>query len=437
MQIRCPMILQFLFLVLFIAAAGLFAKNISKIRRNILLGRDLDLSDQKGLRWMNLLKVAMGQSKMAAKPIPFLLHLCLYVGFVIINIELIEIVIDGLAGTHRVFAPMMGSLYNFLIASFEWLAFLVLLACVVFLSRRNLIKLKRFTGTEMTKWPKSDANYILVIEILLMSAFLLMNAADAKLQFANVAHYIKAGSFPVSAFLQNILPNDVASLIAIERTCWWFHIIGIFAFLNYVPYSKHLHILFAFPASYYGSLNAKGKINKMQSVSNEVKAMLDPTFVPVQTENPGRFGAKDAADLNWKNLLDSYACTECGRCTSMCPANQTGKLLSPRKIMMDTRDRITAIGKNIDLHGKDYNDNETLLDNHITREELWACTTCNACTEACPINLDPLAIIIELRRYLVMEESAATASLNTMQSNIETNGTPWKFANSERANWIN
>lgn len=431
------MIFQFLFLVLLIAAAGLFAKNISKIRRNILLGRDLDLSDQKGLRWKNLLTIAMGQSKMAAKPIPFLLHLCVYVGFIIINIELIEIVIDGLVGTHRVFAPMMGSLYNFLIASFEWLAFLVLLACVVFISRRNLIKLKRFTGTEMTKWPKSDANYILVIEILLMLAFLTMNAADAKLQFLNVEHYLKAGSFPVSAFLQNILPNDVASLIAIERTCWWFHIIGIFAFLNYVPYSKHLHILFAFPASYYGSLNAKGKINNMQSVSNEVKAMLDPSFVPVQTENPGRFGTKDATDLNWKNLLDSYACTECGRCTSMCPANQTGKLLSPRKIMMDTRDRITEIGKNVDLHGKDYNDNKTLLDHHITREELWACTTCNACTEACPINLDPLSIIIELRRYLVMEESAATASLNTMQSNIETNGTPWKFANSERANWTN
>ncbi len=437
MQIRCPMILQFLFLILLIAAAGLFAKNISKIRRNILLGRDLDLSDQKGLRWMNLLKIALGQSKMAAKPIPFLMHLCLYVGFVIINIELIEIVIDGLAGTHRVFAPMMGSLYNFLIASFEWLAFLVLLACVVFISRRNLIKLKRFNGTEMTKWPKSDANYILVIEILLMTAFLTMNAADAKLQFLNVEHYIKAGSFPVSAFLQNILPNDAASLIAIERTCWWFHIIGIFAFLNYVPYSKHLHILFAFPASYYGSLNAKGKINNMQSVSNEVKAMLDPTFVPVQTENPGRFGAKDATDLNWKNLLDSYACTECGRCTSMCPANQTGKLLSPRKIMMDTRDRITEIGKNIDLHGKDFKDDKSLLDQYVSREELWACTTCNACTEACPINLDPLSIIIELRRYLVMEESAATASLNTMQSNIETNGTPWKFANSERANWTN
>jgi heterodisulfide reductase subunit C len=431
------MILQFLFLILLIAAAGLFAKNISKIRRNILLGRDLDLSDQKGLRWMNLLKIALGQSKMAAKPIPFLMHLCLYVGFVIINIELIEIVIDGLAGTHRVFAPMMGSLYNFLIASFEWLAFLVLLACVVFISRRNLIKLKRFNGTEMTKWPKSDANYILVIEILLMTAFLTMNAADAKLQFLNVEHYIKAGSFPVSAFLQNILPNDAASLIAIERTCWWFHIIGIFAFLNYVPYSKHLHILFAFPASYYGSLNAKGKINNMQSVSNEVKAMLDPTFVPVQTENPGRFGAKDATDLNWKNLLDSYACTECGRCTSMCPANQTGKLLSPRKIMMDTRDRITEIGKNIDLHGKDFKDDKSLLDQYVSREELWACTTCNACTEACPINLDPLSIIIELRRYLVMEESAATASLNTMQSNIETNGTPWKFANSERDNWTN
>jgi heterodisulfide reductase subunit C len=430
------MIFQFLFLVLLIAAAGLFTKNISKIRRNILLGRDLDLSDHKGLRWKNLLTIAMGQSKMAAKPIPFLLHLCVYVGFIIINIELIEIVIDGLVGTHRVFAPMMGSLYNFLIASFEWLAFLVLLACVVFISRRNLIKLKRFTGTEMTKWPKSDANYILVIEILLMLAFLTMNAADAKLQFLNVEHYLKAGSFPVSAFLQNILPNDVASLIAIERTCWWFHIIGIFAFLNYVPYSKHLHILFAFPASYYGSLNAKGKINNMQSVSNEVKAMLDPSFVPVQTENPGRFGAKDATDLNWKNLLDSYACTECGRCTSMCPANQTGKLLSPRKIMMDTRDRLEEVGRNIDKNkGVFIPDNVSLLNDYITTEELWACTSCNACVEECPVNISPLSIIIDMRRYLVMEQSAAPQSLNAMMSNIENNGAPWQYNQMDRLNW--
>ena len=431
------MILQLLFIVLLIAAAGLFTKNISKIRRNIFLGRDLDLSDHASKRWYQMFKVAMGQSKMAARPIPFILHLCVYIGFVIINIELIEIIVDGITGSHRVFAPLMGDLYNFLIASFEWLALAVLLACIVFLTRRNIIRIKRFSGNEMTQWPKSDANYILFIEILLMSAFLFMNAADAKLQLANIGHYIKAGSFPVSSILQNIIPNDAASLIAIERACWWFHIIGIFAFLNYVPYSKHLHILFAFPASYFANLNAKGKLNNMASVSNEVKAMLDPTFVPVQTENPGRFGAKDATDLTWKNLLDSYACTECGRCTSMCPANQTGKLLSPRKIMMDTRDRITEIGKNIDIHGKGFKDDKTLLDNHVTREELWACTTCNACTEACPINLDPLSIIVELRRYLVMEESAAPASLNTMQANIETNGTPWKFANSERANWSN
>jgi heterodisulfide reductase subunit C len=431
------MILQLLFIVLLIAAAGLFTKNISKIRRNIFLGRDLDLSDHASKRWYQMFKVAMGQSKMAARPIPFILHLCVYIGFVIINIELIEIIVDGITGSHRVFAPLMGDLYNFLIASFEWLALAVLIACILFLTRRNIIRIKRFSGKEMTQWPKSDANYILFIEILLMSAFLFMNAADAKLQLANIGHYIKAGFFPVSSILQNIIPNDAASLIAIERTCWWFHIIGILAFLNYVPYSKHLHILFAFPASYFANLNAKGKLNNMASVSNEVKAMLDPTFVPVQTENPGRFGAKDATDLTWKNLLDSYACTECGRCTSMCPANQTGKLLSPRKIMMDTRDRITEIGKNIDIHGKGFKDDKTLLDNHVTREELWACTTCNACTEACPINLDPLSIIVELRRYLVMEESAAPASLNTMQANIETNGTPWKFANSERANWSN
>jgi heterodisulfide reductase subunit C len=270
-----------------------------------------------------------------------------------------------------------------------------------------------------------------------MSAFLLMNAADLKLQVLGADHYIKAGSFPVSQYLVNLLPENISSLIAIERGMWWFHILGILAFLNYVPYSKHFHIFLAFPNTYFSNLDAKGKFTNMQSVTNEVKAMLDPSFVPPVVENPGRFGAKDVQDLNWKQLMDSYTCTECGRCTSNCPANQTGKLLSPRKIIMDTRDRLTEVGNNIDLHGKDFKDDKSLLDNYISREELWACTSCNACTESCPVNIDPLSIIMDLRRYLVMEESAAPSSLNAMQTNIETNGAPWKFAASDRTNWVN
>lgn len=431
------MVLQLLFIALTAAAVYLFSKNIARIRRNILLGRDIDRSDRASERWMTMLKVAFGQTKMATRPVPFIFHFLIYAGFIIINIEVLEIIIDGVFGTHRIFAPLLGSLYNFLIGSFEFLAFGVWLACVVFLARRNLIKLKRFSGTEMTAWPKSDANYILIVEILLMSAFLIMNAADFKLQQLGAEHYIQAGSFPISSMLTGLLPTEVSSLIFIERACWWFHIIGILAFLNYVPYSKHFHIFLAFPNTYFSNLEAKGKLTNMQSVSNEVKAMLDPSFVPDASVTPGRFGAKDVQDLTWKQLMDSYTCTECGRCTSVCPANQTGKLLSPRKIMMDTRDRLTEFGNHIEKNGKDAIDEKTLLDNYITREELWACTSCNACTEACPVNIDPLSIIIDLRRYLVMEESAAPSSLNAMQTNIETNGAPWKFSPSDRANWVN
>jgi heterodisulfide reductase subunit C len=431
------MVLQLLFIALTAAAVYLFSKNIARIRRNILLGRDIDRSDRASDRWMTMLKVAFGQTKMATRPVPFIFHFLIYAGFIIINIEVLEIIIDGAFGTHRIFAPLLGSLYNFLIGSFEFLAFGVWLACVVFLARRNLIKLKRFSGTEMTAWPKSDANYILIVEILLMSAFLIMNAADFKLQQLGAEHYIQAGSFPISSMLAGLLPSEQFSLIFIERACWWFHIIGILAFLNYVPYSKHFHIFLAFPNTYFSNLDAKGKLTNMQSVSNEVKAMLDPSFVPDASVTPGRFGAKDVQDLTWKQLMDSYTCTECGRCTSVCPANQTGKLLSPRKIMMDTRDRLTEFGNHIEKNGKDAIDEKTLLDNYITREELWACTSCNACTEACPVNIDPLSIIIDLRRYLVMEESAAPSSLNAMQTNIETNGAPWKFSPSDRANWVN
>ncbi len=431
------MILQLLFVLALAGAIWLFYRNVSKIRRNILLGRDLDRSDRSSERWMTMIKVAFGQTKMAVRAVPFIFHFIIYAGFIIINLEVLEIMIDGIFGTHRIFAPLLGGLYNVLIGSFEVLALGVWLACVVFFARRNIINLKRFSGTEMTTWPKSDANYILITEVLLMSAFLLMNAADLKLQTLGAEHYINAGSFPVSQYLVNLLPENINSLIAIERGMWWFHILGILAFLNYVPYSKHFHIFLAFPNTYFSNLDAKGKFTNMQSVTNEVKAMLDPSFVPPVVENPGRFGAKDVQDLNWKQLMDAYTCTECGRCTSNCPANQTGKLLSPRKIMMDTRDRLTEVGNNIDKHGKDFKDDKSLLDNYISREELWACTSCNACTEACPVNIDPLAIIMDLRRYLVMEESAAPSSLNAMQTNIETNGAPWKFAASDRTNWVN
>lgn len=431
------MIAQAIFIVILSAAIYLFAKNAGKIRRNILLGKDVDRSDEPATRWEIMAKVALGQTKMVKRPVAAIMHFFIYVGFVIINLEVLEIMIDGIFGSHRIFSTPLGGLYNLLIGGFEVLAVLVLVACIVFLSRRNIVHLKRFSGTEMTQWPKSDANYILCIEILLMTAFLTMNAADYKLQLLHFEHYITAGSFPVSSLIAPILPDSAASLVMLERGCWWFHIIGILAFLNYLPYSKHFHILLAFPNVYYSNLNTKGKFTNMASVTNEVKAMLDPSFVPENTGEPARFGVKDVTDLTWKNLMEAYTCTECGRCTSVCPANITGKLLSPRKIMMNTRDRLTEVGNNLDKHGKGHDDGKSLLDNYITREELWACTTCNACAEACPVNINPLEIITEMRRYIVMEESQAPASLNNMFSNVENNGAPWKYSQADRLNWAN
>lgn len=428
------MISQIIFALLFFVAVAFFTFNVKKIIRNIRLGREEKRNDRPAERWRNVLLVALGQKKMFKRPIPALLHLFVYAGFIIINIEMLEIVIDGLFGTHRVFV-WMGAFYSFLIATFEYLAFAVLLGCLIFLIRRNILRIRRFFGVEMTPWPKTDANLILITEILLMTAFLLMNAADHKLQLLGAPHYVEAGSFPVSTWLVALLPADVSSLAAIERTAWWCHIIGVLAFLNYLPYSKHFHIILAFPNTYYANLEPKGKFQTMDSVTNEVKAMLDPTYTPVTSTESLRFGAKDISDLTWKSLMDAYTCTECGRCTAVCPANITGKLLSPRKIMMDTRDRVVEVGKNVDKNGSFQEDGKNLLDDYISREEIWACTSCNACVEACPVTIDPLKIIMELRQYAVMEESKAPAPVNTMFGNIENNGAPWKYAQADRANW--
>jgi heterodisulfide reductase subunit C len=376
-------------------------------------------------------------SKMTKRPIAGFLHILIYVGFVLINVEVIEIVVDGIFGTHR-FLSFLGGFYNFMIGFFEVLAFGVLLACVVFLIRRNVLKIKRFFGKEMTAWPKSDANIILVVEVLLMSAFLFMNAADYKLQQLQHEYYTLAGSFPISSLLVSLLSNEVSTLIFIERFAWWFHIVGILLFLCYLPFSKHFHIFLAFPNVYYSNIQPKGKFNNLESVKEQVRLMMDPNAdpyaAPASDAPIETFGAKDVQDLPWVNIMQAYTCTECGRCSDVCPANQTGKLLSPRKIMMDVRDRAEELGAFIDKNAKDTNDGKSLF-NYITPEELWACTTCNACTEACPVNNDPLSVIVDLRRYLVMEQSQAPQELNGMFGNVENNGAPWAFPAADRAKW--
>ncbi|MDG1262209.1 MAG: (Fe-S)-binding protein [Flavobacteriales bacterium] len=450
------MIAQILFLILLGVSAFFFARRIGEIRRNIKLGRDIDRSDNSSERWKTMFMVAIGQSKMVKRPIAGILHILVYVGFILINIEVLEIIIDGLFGTHRVFATLgAGAIYDFLIGCFEILAFLVLVACVIFLVRRNVINIKRFHSKEMTKWPKSDANIILVTEVLLMFALLSMNATDAILQeraatmmasgqevSETLSHYIEAGSFPVSAWLVPLYDGmSVDALMTTERFMWWFHIIGILGFLVYVPYSKHFHIFLAFPNTYYSKLLPKGELPNMEAVTNEVKLMLDPNADPFAAPAPDpdaapiKFGAKDVQDLTWKQLFDSYTCTECGRCTSVCPANQTGKLLSPRKIMMDTRDRLDEVGKGLE-NGAPKDDGKSLLRDYISEEELWACTTCNACVEACPVNIDPVSIIIDLRRHLIMEESKSPESITAMFNNVENNGAPWAFPAADRGKWI-
>lgn len=430
------MVSQLIFATLFLAAILLFYRNAHRIYRYIRMGKPIERTDQPKERLRTMLLVAFGQKKMFKKPIPALLHLFVYVGFCIINIEMLEILIDGLFGTHRVFS-FMGGLYDALIYSFEILAGLVLVGCVAFLIRRNLLPIKRLRQAELNQWPKTDANLILFAEILLMSAFLLMNAADVKLQQLGVPPYHEVGSFPISSMLTGLLPTTPTALITSERFFWWFHIIGVFLFLNYLPLSKHLHILLAFPNTYFSSLRPQGRFENLPSVTNEVKLMLDPTHAAATDDSPDRFGVKDVQDLTWKNLLDAYTCTECGRCTAACPANITGKLLSPRKIMMDTRDRIEEVGRLTDQNKAPLEDGKSLLGDYISKEEIWACTSCNACVEQCPVNINPLEIIIGLRQFAVMEESQASASINTMFSNIENNGAPWKYAQADRVNWRN
>lgn len=432
--------LQFLFLVIGVVAFYLFSKKALEIKRNIFLGKDENIDDNTSLRWKNVLLLAFGQKKMFKKPLVALMHFLVYAGFLIVNLEFLEILIDGIFGTHRVFATILPfNFYKFLINTFEFFAVTVIIVCAAFLIRRNILKLKRFASNDLNGWPRSDANYILFTEIILMSCFLKMNATDTLLQIRGVGHYAEhiTGNFFFSSQLHAFFANySNNALQIIERACWWVHIVGIFIFLNYLPYSKHLHIILAFPNAYFARLQLQGVMKNMPTVQNEVLYAMQPELAPANAEPPARFGAKDVFDLSWKNLLDAYTCTECGRCSSECPANTTGKLLSPRAIMMKTRDRLEEVGKNINANKAFKDDGKTLLNDYITVEELRACTTCNACVEACPVSISPLEIIIELRRSLIMEDSNAPQEWNSMFSNIENNFAPWKFSPDERDKWI-
>ena len=433
------LIQQIAFLLILGVAAFILYKRISRIRKNILLGREAKRGDHPAQRRKNMLLVAFGQKKMFKKPIPAFLHLLIYVGFIVINLEVLEFIIDGILGSHRVFAPLMGHFYTIPINIFEFLAVAVIVSCVAFLWRRNAMNIRRFHAEELTRWPKMDANIILVVEIILMMAILTMNAADQILQDRPGANYPETGFLFFSSALIPLLDGlSTTALIFVERFAWWFHIVGIFAFALYVTYSKHLHIFMAFPNTYYAGLNSKGKMENMPEVTKEVQIMLgaQPEDNGTgDTEEIGRFGAKDINDLAWTDIMGAYACTECGRCTAECPANQTGKKLSPRKIMMDTRDRAEKVGLSLDKGGKGLEDGKSLLDDFISREEINACTSCNACVEACPVNINPLSIILQLRRYVAMEEAQSPASWNAMFSNIENNFAPWKFAPTDRFNW--
>lgn len=429
-----------IFAILLAVGIGYFTKNVKKLLRNIKLGKDVDVSDNKPQRWKNMAMIALGQSKLIRRPVSGFLHVIVYVGFIIINIEVLEIIIDGLFGTHRIgLSVIPTAVYGFLIGTFEVLASLVFVTVVIFWIRRNVIKLARFMKSEMTAWPKNDGNIILYFEMVLMSLFLIMNATDVDFQALNSGNILSQYITPLFSGLSQ------AALYSIERAAWWLHIAGILIFLNYLYFSKHLHILLAFPNTYYGKIKPQGQLDNLEAVTKEVKMMMDPNVDPfaappegAEDQEPAKFGASDVQDLNWVQLLNAYTCTECGRCTSECPANQTGKKLSPRKVMMDTRDRLEEVGKNIDANNGEFKDDgKQLLGDYITNEELWACTSCNACVEACPVSIDPLSIILDMRRYLVMEQSAAPTELNNMMTNIENNGAPWPYNQMDRLNWKN
>ncbi|TCJ19264.1 (Fe-S)-binding protein [Flaviaesturariibacter flavus] len=433
---------QILFVILAATAVWVFARKVGAIRRNINLGRDEELKDNPGARWRNTLLMAFGQKRMFDKPLVGLLHFLVYAGFVIINIEILEIILDGILGSHRLFAPTLGTFYTFVINFFEILAFLVLASCVVFLLRRNVVRVKRLNMPELNGWPRSDANFILSWEILLMSLFLVMNAADKALQLRGYGHYgeVQTADFWVSGIITPIFAGfNTSTLVGVERSAWWLHIAGIFVFLNYLPYSKHLHIILAFPNTYFARLKPQAEMTNMPEIQQEVLYAMQPELAPTgdaAAEGHKRFGAKDVADLSWKNLLDAYTCTECGRCSQACPATQTGKKLSPRKIMMDTRDRMEEIGVAREKNGGTIQeDGKTLLHDYITTEELWACTSCQACVQACPVLINPLSIINQLKRYLALEESNQPSEWNGMYSNVENNFAPWKFSPDDRANW--
>jgi len=429
---------QILFILLFIAAVWVFARKVKFISRNIKLGRDEEFPAHPD-RWKKVLLIAFGQKRMFDKPLVALLHFAVYAGFIIINIEILEIILDGIFGTHRLFAPYLGSLYTFIINFFEVLAFLVLASCIIFLVRRNFVKVRRLNMKELNGWPRSDANYILIFEIALMALFLSMNAADRNLQIRTHEHYGDVGSFWVSGIIAPAFENlGTRNLVATERSAWWLHIAGILIFLNYLPYSKHLHIILAFPNTYFSRLTPQAKMVNMPEIQKEVLYAMQPETVPVEQETGEhkKFGAKDVFDLSWKDLMDAYTCTECGRCTEACPANQTGKLLSPRKIMMDTRDRLEIVGNNIDKNRTFNDDGKTLLHDYVSAEELRACTSCQACVQVCPVLINPLHIINQLKRYMIMEESNAPQEWNGMFSNVENNFAPWKFSPEDRDKWL-
>lgn len=439
------MISIIIFILLSVAGFGFFTFNMRKVIRNINLGKDETINDQPAERWKIMTLVALGQKKMFARPIPAILHLFLYSAFVITQIELIEIFFDGATGSHRAFRASLGSFYTFMVSFIEILSILAVIGTIAFLSRRNLLKLPRLNMKELVGWPMMDANLILIMELTLVTFIFMMNGADEVLYSRGLSHAEDLGDgslgLSVSKYLGPALFGGMSdhALHIVERTGWWGHLLMVFGFMNYLPYSKHFHIFLAFPNVYFSNLKAKGQFTNLESVTNEVKAMMDPTFTPPTPANPDqpmRFGARDVMDLSWKKLLDAYSCTECGRCTSNCPANITGKLLSPRKIMMGTRDRLVEVGENIDKNGSFVDDGKS-LGSYITKEELWACTSCNACVEACPINIDPLSIIVEMRRFLVMEESSAPTELTGMFTNIENNGAPWQFPPADRLNWKN